>query len=85
MHKTMSEMILKIINPSGVQVECNVSKVFLPGSAGAFEVLHNHAPIVSMLGKGLVKYEDSEGQMNEYAVKAGFVKVKENIITVCCE
>lgn len=78
-------MILKIITPAGVQIECNSRKVFLPGSAGSFEVLHNHAPLISILEKGNVRYEDGEGVMQEFALRSGFVKVKDNVITVCCE
>ncbi len=78
-------MILKIITPAGVQVECQTEKVFLPGSAGSFEVLKNHAPLISTLEKGAVRYEDINGQMLEFPLLSGFVKVKDNIVTVCCE
>ena len=78
-------MILKIITPAGIQVECQTERVFLPGSAGCFEVLKNHAPLISTLEKGVVRYGDADGRMQEYAVMSGFVKVKENVIIVCCE
>jgi len=78
-------MVLEIITPAGIQVKCQVEKVFLPGGAGCFEVLKNHAPVLSVLEKGAVRYQDSEGQMQEFALQSGFVKVKDNVITVCCE
>lgn len=77
-------MTLKIITPLGCAVEAEVEKVFLPGGAGAFEVLQNHAPLVSTLAKGKVKYGIGE-DLQEYAVTGGFVKVENNTIVVCSE
>ena len=77
-------MKLKIITPVGCAVEAPVTKVFLPGAAGAFEVLENHAPIVSTLEQGVVRYEQ-EGSMRDYPVENGFVKVENNTIVVCTE
>lgn len=75
---------LRIITPVGCAVEAEVTKVFLPGGAGAFEVLGNHAPLVSTLEKGAVRYEQN-GVMQEYALDSGFVKVENNTIVVCTE
>ena len=77
-------MTLKIITPLGCAVEAEVEKVFLPGGAGAFEVLQNHAPLVSTLVKGAVKY-GTGSDLQEYAVTGGFVKVENNTIVVCTE
>lgn len=77
-------MKLKIITPTGCMVDAEVAKVFLPGGAGAFEVLVNHAPLISTLDKGAVRYEQ-DGVMQEYAVETGFVKVDNNTIVVCTE
>ena len=77
-------MKLKIITPTGCAVEAEVTKVFLPGGAGAFEVLANHAPLISTLEKGRVRYEQ-DGVMQEYPVETGFVKVDKNTIVVCTE
>ena len=77
-------MKLKVITPVGCTGEAAVSKVFLPGGAGAFEVLQGHAPLISTLEKGLVRYEQ-DGVMKEYPVETGFVKVDDNTIMVCTE
>ena len=66
-------MNLKIITPTGCMVD-----------AEAFEVLTNHAPLISTLDKGIVRYEQ-DGVMQEYAVETGFVKVDNNTIVVCTE
>ena len=77
-------MTLKIITPSGCILEASVTKVFLPGGAGAFEVLQNHAPLISTLHAGKVRYEE-DGTLKEYDSTEGFVKVEDNVITVCTE
>ena len=77
-------MTLKIITPLGCVVEAEVEKVFLPGGAGAFEVLKGHAPLVSTLLPGAVKYGTGDS-LQEYPVSGGFVKVENNVIVVCTE
>ena len=48
-------MHLEIISPEAVLLSQEVTSVGVPGMAGSFQVLNNHAPIVSTLGKGTVK------------------------------
>ncbi|MCY3997892.1 MAG: F0F1 ATP synthase subunit epsilon [Flavobacteriaceae bacterium] len=48
-------MHLEIISPEAVLLSQNVLSVGVPGTAGSFQVLNNHAPIVSTLEKGVVK------------------------------
>jgi len=51
---------------------------------GAFQVLTNHAPIVSALAKGLVSFTTSEGKQS-LQVEGGVVEVKQNTIVVLAE
>ena len=48
-------MYLEIITPEQTLFKGEVDSIFLPGSSGDFQVLNNHAPIVSTLKKGVVK------------------------------
>ena len=43
---------LHIVSPEGTLVETEVSAVTLPGSLAPFEVLKDHAPLISALDKG---------------------------------
>lgn len=72
------------MTPEKTLVEKAVSKVSLPGSRSAFMVLRNHAPLITSLEKGDVKY-DSEGVEGSVAIASGFVEVKDNTVTVCAE
>ena len=48
-------MYLEIITPEQTLFKGEVDSIYLPGSSGDFQVLNNHAPIVSTLKKGVVK------------------------------
>ena len=75
-------MTLNILTPeSSMTVE--VSSVFLPGALGEFEVLQDHAPIVSSLVKGTIHWSGEEA--GTFRINSGFVSVKDNTITACVE
>ena len=48
-------MILEIVSPEAKLFSGEVTSVTLPGVNGSFQILNNHAPIVSILEKGVVK------------------------------
>lgn len=75
---------LKIVSPESVAYNGEVESVKVPGLFGNFEILNNHAPIISALQKGIVEYVNSEGrhQMN---INGGFVEVQKNIVSLCVE
>ncbi len=77
-------MILTVLTPEKTLMEVGVSKVSLPGSKGRFMVLKDHAPIISSLSEGDLVYTSGnvEGRV---AIRAGFVEVNRNRITVCAE
>lgn len=58
--------------------------VFLPGAIGEFEVLENHAPIISALTSGAVKWR-SGGRLESQLIKGGIARVSNNEIEVCVE
>ena len=75
---------LHIISPEGTVLEAQAELVSLPGSAGPFTVLKDHAPIVTSLDKGRVRYV-SGGKELFVDIKEGFAEVKNNTVTVCAE
>lgn len=79
-------MNLTILTPKTPKMERTVSKVFLPGTAGSFEVLKGHAPLISSLTGGSVRWEnESDGSTESFEISSGFVEVKNNVITVTAE
>ncbi len=75
---------LHILSPEGTVLEAQAELVSLPGSAGPFTVLKDHAPIVTSLDKGRVRYV-SAGKELFVDIKEGFAEVKNNVVTVCAE
>jgi len=77
-------LTLSLIAPSGLLVEKEVEKVFLPGSEGAFEVLIDHAPLIASLNAGDIVYV-SNGEEQRQTIKTGFVRVLQNKVEACIE
>lgn len=77
-------MILEIVTPEKVLFEGSVEYVRLPGSKAPFVVLHNHAPLISVLDKGKVVWSTGCGE-ECVEVAGGFAEIKDNHITVCVE
>ena len=48
-------MYLEIVSPEATLFTGDVDSVIVPGSAGSFQMLNNHASIVSSLKEGVVK------------------------------
>ena len=80
----MDCIALHIVSPEGTLVKQTVSAVTLPGTVGPFEVLKNHAPIISSLEKGEIVYV-SEGAEHRLPIASGFVEVRSNQVDVCVE
>ena len=75
---------LKIVSPERIVFNGEVESVTVPGSAGEFEILVDHAPIISSLETGTVTYVTSEGRLS-LPVRGGFVSVQKNEVNVCVE
>ena len=78
-------MLLEIITPDKCIYSGEVKLVQLPGTVGSFEILKNHAPIISTLDKGKIKVEEENGQVLYFEVDGGIVENKDNKIIVLVE
>ena len=75
---------LRIVSPEKVEYEGTVERVVVPGTMGQFEILNDHAPIISTLQNGTVEYVNSEGS-NLLKIQGGFVEVQKNVVSLCVE
>ena len=71
---------LKIVTPERVEFDGQVERVVVPGTQGQFEILTNHAPIISTLQEGVVVYDG-----NNLQILGGFVEVQKNEVSLCVE
>ncbi|MCG8319803.1 MAG: ATP synthase F1 subunit epsilon [Cytophagales bacterium] len=77
-------MHLEIITPDKKVFEGEVESATFPGTDGSFQVLKDHAPLISSLSKGDLVYKDSEGT-HSLVVDGGVVEVLNNNVIVLAE
>lgn len=75
-------MQLTIISPEKEIFKGIVTSVTVPGVLGEFQILDNHAAIVSALRDGDVKYILSSGEERFLSIGKGFVEVLNNEVSV---
>ena len=71
-----------ILTPEGELYKEEVTSVKVPGISGQFEILNNHAPIVSALSEGDVRVKDMTGKVTTFKIEKGFVEVLNNEVAV---
>ena len=76
---------LKIVSPERIEFEGEVDSVLVPGSLGQFEILVNHAPIISSLDKGRVVYTLPGDEKKSLDICGGFGEVQKNVVSLCVE
>lgn len=75
---------LRIVSPEKVVFDGEVNSVLVPGTLGSFEILTDHAPIISSLQEGKVEYTTKTGK-EQLAITGGFVEVQKNEVRLCVE
>ncbi len=93
-------MILEIVSPEATLFKGEVTSVSLPGIDGSFQILNNHAPIVSILKHGVIKIEansfkfekevaDKFTKVNEQTylleINSGTIEMKDNKVNVLAD
>jgi len=77
-------MHLEILTPERKVYSGEADSVSFPGTAGAFQVLNHHAPLISSLKEGKIKVKTKKEEML-FTIKSGFVEVLKNNVTVLVE
>ena len=70
-----------ILNPQKILFEGQAKKVFLKGDEGEFEILENHAPVISVLSKGKVVIDGK----TSVSVRSGIVRFEKDSLVVLAE
>jgi len=78
-------MKLEIISPDKSVFTGEVSLVQLPGIDGSFEILNNHAPLISVLKKGKIKVIDDQHKERFFEVNGGVIEVLKNKVLILAE
>ena len=91
-------MYLEIITPDQILYQCEISSLTVPGKSGSFQILENHAPIISSLKSGTVSLSGKFQENNiheklnfinnnaiEFRVLTGTIEMSNNKITLLSE
>ncbi|MEA3504814.1 MAG: ATP synthase F1 subunit epsilon [Bacteroidota bacterium] len=79
-------MIVEIITPEKNIFKGEASLIQLPGIDGSFEVLSNHAPMISVLKKGRIKVKiEPEQKETFFEINGGVIEVLKNKVLVLAE
>jgi F-type H+-transporting ATPase subunit epsilon len=79
-------MKLEILTPDRVVFSGeNITLVQLPGIDGSFEIMNDHAPLISVLKKGEVKVLTKDGNPQFFSINGGVIEVLNNRIQVLAE
>lgn len=74
-------MQVDIITPDSTLFSGEARIVSIPGYNGSFQIMKNHAPIISALGKGNIVVDGPDGK-KEFPVKSGIVEVLKNKVVI---
>lgn len=75
-------MQITVLTPDKAVFEGPINSVKVPGIGGQFEILNNHAPIVSALGEGQVRLILENGEKKTFDIQKGFVEVLNNNVSL---
>lgn len=78
-------MKIEIITPDKKVYEGEIKSVRVPGRKGSFQVLKDHAPIISTLEKGSVIIVDQANIETVFEIDGGVIEVKTNKIILLAE
>lgn len=78
-------MNLEIITPEKQLFSGEVTSVKFPGTTGEFEILNNHAPIISTLSEGEIRVVTSENNTEKFSINGGVIEMQNNKIIVLAE
>lgn len=91
-------MQLEIVSPEAQLFSGDVISVTVPGASGSFQILNNHAPIVSTLVEGQVKIQGKinlneaakskftqEGDVTYLNIQSGAVELSDNKVILLTE
>ena len=79
-------MKLEILTPDRVVfTDENITLVQLPGIDGSFEIMNDHAPLISVLKKGEIKVLTKDASPQFFSINGGVIEVLNNNVQVLAE
>ncbi len=81
----MKELSIEIITPAKAAYSGMAKSITIPGSLGGFQVLYNHAPLMSSFEIGYIKIKEQNGEVLQFSTGGGTVEVLDNKVLILAE
>jgi F-type H+-transporting ATPase subunit epsilon len=81
----MAVFHFELVSPDKLQFNGPAQSVLVPGSEGDFQVLRDHAPVMTSLRPGVVAVEEEGGKVSRFFVRGGFADVNPGGLIVLAE
>ena len=75
-------MNITVLTPDKEVFKGAITSVKVPGTGGQFQILKNHAPIVSSLSKGGITIVKDGGEKMIFTIEKGFIEVLNNEVSL---
>ncbi len=75
---------LEIVTPSKITYSGEIESITVPGTLGSFQVLKNHAPLISTFEVGLIKIQEKD-QTKYFATGGGTIEVLDNKVLILAD
>ena len=75
---------VSVLSPEQTVYEGDATSVIAPAWNGQLGILRGHAPLMALLGDGILRIENG-GQTLQFRVSGGFLQVVDNVVTVLSE
>ena len=75
---------LRVVSPEGNVLKEEAEFVVLPGETGEIGILPNHAPLITAMAIGVIRYTVN-GSVHRISTSGGFVEVADNKVTILAD
>ena len=81
----MAAFHFELVSPERLLFSGSVEAVVVPGAEGAFTVLRDHAPVMSVLKAGVIEVDETQTKKQRLFVRGGFADVSAAGLTILAE
>ena len=74
-------MTLEVVTPEKISLKIEIDSMVAPATEGLLGVLYNHAPLITGLEPGVLRYRQGN-ELSFLAVGTGFLEIADNVLTV---
>ncbi len=78
-------MKVEVLTLEKTLFSAEAKSIIVPGLNGQFEMLKNHAPLVSVLQKGIIQITDIKNQKNQIEINSGSIEISNNEIIILAD